>query len=185
MKCSEFERWLDEGEPEHGREQALRHAAECTVCGPALQAARAVDAALRLELAGPSMTASPGFVASVMHRVDEAARARAAISTERSPLPWWAALATDPVSMVSVTLGISLAVLAILHPRWLVNVGVDLSARWWLLAESISSATEVALDPTAWLSIGIALAPLAAWGLIALYRRVERAIILIAERPGR
>lgn len=185
MKCNEFERWLNKGEPERDRQRARKHAAGCARCGRALGAALVVEEALRSEAAIPVIAASPGFVASVMNRVEVIAERTREVPVGRPLFPWWARLATDPMSVVSVTLGISLGVAALWNPQWLLDTTVNLGAHWWWLALSASSAARGDLDPVSWLSIGIALAPLAAWGIYSLYRRLERTAILIIERPGR
>lgn len=183
MKCSDFASWLDEGSPERDRSAAMRHAAECAECSRALEAARAVEAMLRSEAVLPGVAAPAGFVAGVMARVEDAAARARDLEAARPRVPWWGALASDPVSIVSVTLGFSLAALAYWHPAWLLDAGFELTVRWWALASSVAAAGRAGLDPLAWLSIAIALAPLAAWGLIACYRRLERAILLVMERP--
>jgi hypothetical protein len=119
-----------------------------------------------------------------MARVEDASARAREIETARPRIPWWATLASDPVGIVSVTLGFSLAAVAYWYPAWLFGAGFELTARWWALTNSAVAAGRATLDPIAWLSIAIALAPLAAWGLYACYRRLERAIILVMERPG-
>ena len=125
MNCSEFDRWLDEGSPEGERATAMLHAGGCARCARALEAERAVTAALRAEAATSSIEASAGFVARVMAGVESAAAdagARAgsmpagAAAVPAARPSWWTVFASDPISVVSVTLGISLAVLAELAP---------------------------------------------------------------------
>lgn len=184
MKCSEFDRWLDEGQPERGRERALGHGTGCARCAGALEAAHAIETALRAESGDLSVSASPNFVDNVMASVEAAARRYSAPAADRQRVPWWAAIATDPVSVVSVTAGLSVAAWTLSHPRWLPDVAMDLAVRWssWTLA--VSSQTRVEIEPIVWLSIGIALSPLLFWGGWVLYRRLERAMILMAEHPA-
>jgi hypothetical protein len=192
MNCSEFDRWLDEGSPGARRAAAMLHAGGCARCARALEAERAVAAALRAEAAA-AMEASAGFVARVMARVEGAAavaeaRARsmpvgaAAIPAVRPS--WWTVFASDPISVVSVTLGISLAVLASWRPQWLTDTVIDLATRWLSLAGSMDARAQLHVDPLVWLSLGIAASPFLAWGIAAAWRRLERTLVLIMGRPG-
>lgn len=197
MNCSEFDRWLDEGSPEGERAAAVLHAGGCARCARALEAERAIVSALRAEAATPSMEASAGFVARVMARVEgvagEVAVARegvhAGLARGGGAVPaarpaWWTVFASDPISVVSVTLGVSLAVLASWRPEWLTNIGIDLATRWLSLAASVDAPVHIRLDPLVWLSLGIAASPFLAWGITAGWRRLERTLVFIVGRPG-
>lgn len=197
MNCSEFDRWLDEGSPESGRAAATLHAGGCARCARTLEAERAVAAALRAQATTPSMEASVGFVARVMARVEgaagEVAAARegvhaglaltgAAVTGARAS--WWTVFASDPISIVSVTLGVSLAVLASWRPEWITNAVIDLATRWLSLAATVDAPVHIQLDPLVWLSLGIAASPFLAWGITAGWRRLEPTLVLITRRPG-
>lgn len=182
MNCSEFDRWLDEGSPEGERAAAVLHAGGCARCARTLEAERAVAAALRAEATTTSIEASVGFVARVMARVEGAAAAGAAVPAARTS--WWTVFASDPISVVSVTLGVSLAVLASWRPEWLTNAAIDLATRWLSLAGSVDARAHIRLDPLVWLSLGVAASPFLAWGIAAGWRRLERTLVLIVGRPG-
>lgn len=182
MNCSEFDRWLDEGSPEGERSAATFHAGGCARCARALEAERAVAAALRAEAAAPSIEAPARFVARVMARVEGVSTVRVAIPAARPS--WWAVFASDPISIVSVTLGVSLAVLASWRPEWLTSAGIDLATRWLSLAGSVDARAQIQLDPLVWLSLGIAAFPFLAWGIAAGWRRLERTFVVIMGRPG-
>jgi len=59
-----------------------------------------------------------------------------------------------------------------------------LAARSWWSAAALSPRGGVVVDPLIWLGLAIALTPLAIWGGWALYRRIERTVLLLAARPG-
>ncbi len=183
MKCSGFDRWLDEGQPERQRERALGHGANCARCVGALQAALAIESVLRAERAGRPVSPPPAFVDNVMARVDAAARRYSAPVVNRQRVPWWVAIATDPVSTVSVTVGLSVAAWTVSHPQWIQNLAMDVAARWWSWVLGATSAGHLDIDPIVWLSIGIAMSPLILWGGWVAWRRLERAFVLMAERP--
>lgn len=183
MKCSGFDRWLDEGQPERQRESALEHGADCARCADALQAARAIETVLRAENADRTVSAPPAFVDTVMARVDAAARRTSAPVVDRQRVPWWVAIASDPVSIVSVTVGLSVAAWTISHPQWIRNLAMDVAGRWWSWVLAATSQSRLDIDPVVWLSIWIAMSPLILWGSWVAWRRLERAMILMVERP--
>lgn len=201
MNCNDLDRWLDDGSPESGRADAMRHAGGCARCARTLEAERAVDAALRAEASAPRMEAPTGFVARVMARVEGAAAqevqavhagaaarggATYAGAAQAVPLgampartPWWAAIASDPWSIVSVTLGISLALLASWHPLWLTDAAIGFAAQWTSLVSWMDVVPRIHVSRLVWVSLGVAAAPFLAWGMVVAWRRVERTLVLL------
>lgn len=194
MKCNGVERWLDDGMPDVAREEARRHIEDCARCTEAFEAARAVDAALGIEplraagrggraplpsfpsavlSSAPSPSASSDFLFNVMARIDaaEAAVKRVPLGSRR--LSFWAALATDPISAVSLTVALLITGLTAMHLAWIVDAGTAIVAwSWWRTAEAALHAP-TGLDPIAWIGIGMALTPLVCWGLWAIYHELE------------
>ena len=116
--------------------------------------------------------------------VAHAGLARGGVAIPAARTSWWMVFASDTVSIVSVTLGISLAVLFSWHPQWLTSAALDLATRWVSLAASVNAPAFVQFDPLVWLSLGVAASPFLAWGIAAGWRRLERTLVLIMGRPG-
>lgn len=199
MRCDDVTRWLDEGMDGAGEAGAASHARDCAACAAAIEAARALSAAFRADAATPP-PAPPDFAASVMSRIGAAA-AVAEAEGARAPrrrdsgrrLPWWAVLATDPVSVVSLTLALGIGLAAAWWPDAVARAAsaiVTLPAKGllavaaWDSEAGLSHALGGDLDPVARLAIGLAALPIVLWGAWAFYRRVERAVILLAARRG-
>jgi hypothetical protein len=191
MNCSGVERWLDRGMPAGGREGAIRHAAICGACSEAVEAASSLEAALRgaaaTAWAGPADSAppaSPDFVANVMARIAAAHSLAREARLERRRARLWISLATDPISVSSITAALLVAVWTLRHPTWMLDAGMNLVARWWWSAAALAPQGRVDVDPLVWIELAIAVFPLVVWGGWTLYRRIERALLLIAARPG-
>ncbi len=181
MKCAEVERWLDEGMPDGVRAEAIRHIEACPGCTASVEAAREIEAALRQDALGSSPVAPPAFVECVIARVDSARLSVQAAGAER-PLRWWVALATDPVSVVSLTLALLLAVFTLYRPNWAFEANLALVSRASLWTSRIAPLQSPALHPALWLGLAAGFAPLGLWGLLRAYRAIERTILLITAR---
>ena len=192
MNCRVVERWLDRGMPEGERESAMRHVALCGACFEAFEAASGLEAALRAEAAtvralAPDATApaaSSEFVANVMARVAAADTLALGARLERRRSRFWITLATDPIIVCSITAALVVAVWTVLRPGWFLDAGMNLAARWWLSTSALALPGRIELEPVLWIGIAISVSPLVLWGGWALYRRFERAILLLAARPG-
>jgi hypothetical protein len=103
---------------------------------------------------------------------------------ERRRAPLWISLATDPISVSSITAALLVAVWTHRHPNWMLDAGMNLVARWWSSAAALAPQGRVDVDPLVWIELAIAVSPLVLWGSWALYRRIERALLLLAARPG-
>jgi len=212
MRCEGVARWLDEGMSRSDEAHAVSHARGCPSCAAAIHAARALVDALLADAAMPTPAPPTDLVARVMSRVEAAGVAgklegtraarngkaahqgeavRAAKAGRR--LPWWAVLATDPVSAVSLTLALGVGLAAAWRPDAVAEAAVatvTLPAKWLLSISAWDSATGLShalggeLDPVARLGIVLAASPFLLWGAWALYRQVERALILFAGRRG-
>src|SRR3989442_572722 len=148
MNCSRVVRWLDQGMPAAGREAALRHVEVCEGCAEAYGAARRIDVALRSDAARePALDSVAGtaFVKSVMARVAAAEPLAREGRFGRTRALWWLRLATDPLSAISVTAALVVAVWTAWHPKWFLGAGGRLMARWWspIAALAPSSAIDV------------------------------------------
>ena len=99
--CEHMERWLDEGRPRDGASaaEALEletHAATCARCRPALEAAVALESALRTP---PAARAPAGLAAGVMARIAaENPVPRQPLAHDEPPVrsPSWTQVASDP-----------------------------------------------------------------------------------------
>jgi len=189
MKCPELERWLDEGMPEAGRADALRHGESCAGCAELLAAAAAVEAMLRDDpVAIEPVAAPPGFTNAVLARIEHAgrspSRSGAWVGAPRQREPWWITWALDPVSVVAITAAVVVAAIARLHPAWFLDPGfawIDKSSEW-AGAASREAATFFRASAPVWIAIGVGLAPLVIWGLAIFVRRLERLLLLLAAR---
>jgi hypothetical protein len=191
MNCRVVERWLDRGMPEGEREAAMRHVALCGACFEALEAASALEAAMRAEAAtvraataGATTPNASEFVATVMARVAAADSLALGARLDRRRARFWITLATDPISICSITAALLVAVWTIWRPSWALDTGMNLAARWWLSTSALALPGRIELEPVLWVGIAISVSPLVLWGGWTLYRRVERAILLLASRPG-
>jgi len=198
MKCSDVQRWLDRGMPEGERERAMRHVAVCGACFEAFEAASGLEAALhahaetaRAETAGVAPPGTGDFVANVMARVTSADSLALGARLERRRGRYWVTLLTDPISICSITAALLVAVWTYIRPGWFLDAGMNLAARWWASASTLSAPAStfsapgrVELQPILWIGIAISVSPLILWGGWALYSRIERAILLLASRPG-
>jgi hypothetical protein len=194
MTCAEFDRWLDEDEARRfagdravgprASGAALAHARTCSRCGALWNAARSVEASL---LAGRDETVAPppGFVASVMARVER----REAVRRPSLLESLWV-LAADPVGAVSVTMALVIGLAAAWRPAWFSGAVAAMAAlpSHWIDAFAVADpagkvvrALAGGMSPTAWIGVGLAAGGLAAWGLVPLYRRVVRDIVLLAQ----
>ncbi|TMQ63117.1 MAG: hypothetical protein E6K79_10750 [Candidatus Eisenbacteria bacterium] len=192
MNCSDVERWLDRGMPDSGSERAMRHVAACGACFEAFEAASGLESALRAEGASAraatvaaAVPAAPEFVANVMARVATADSLALGARLERRRARFWITLATDPIIVCSITAALVVAVWTVLRPGWFLDAGMNLAARWWLSTSALALPSRIELKPVLWIGIAIAVLPLVLWGSWALYRRFERAVLLLAARPGR
>lgn len=198
MNCSSFERWLDAGMPESEARRALAHAGSCRVCAPTLAEARAVEAALRAEAPGAAESpvasadlagaaSSAAFVDAVMARVQVEAEAAAvrgaddpARTGEATPAPWLLRLFVDPVSVVSVTLAVVVGAVTSLEPEWVTAGASAISAYGRRAVEGLAAWPVLSRPTPAALALAAAIAPLAAFAAVAVYRSFERAIVLMA-----
>jgi hypothetical protein len=202
VNCRGVERWLDQGMPADDRENAMRHAAICGACSEAIEAASGLEAALRgaaaTAWAAPTASAdsadsadsttspappSPDFVANVMTRIAAADSLAREARLERRPARLWISLATDPISVSAITAALLVAVWTFRHPNWMLEAGMNLVG-WWWSAAALAPQGRVDVDPIVWIELAIAVFPLALWGSWLLYRRIERALLLLAARPG-
>jgi hypothetical protein len=191
MKCSDVQRWLDRGMPDVGRERAIRHVAVCGACFEAFEATSGLEAALRAQAeteraatAGAAPRGTGDFVANVMARVTSADSLALWARLERRRSRYWVTLLTDPISICSITAALLVAVWTYMRPGWFLETGMNLAARWWVSASTFSAPGRVELQPILWIGIAISVSPLILWGGWALYSRIERAILLLASRPG-
>ncbi|HKW51246.1 MAG TPA: hypothetical protein VJQ53_05865 [Candidatus Eisenbacteria bacterium] len=192
MKCSDVERWLDRGMPEGGRERAMQHVAVCGACFEAFEAASGLEAALRAKAAAEraatagaeASAASSEFVANVMARVASADSMALGARLDRRRARFWITLATDPITVCSITAALLVTVWTLMRPGWFLDAGMNLAGRWWLSTAAIAPTGRIALEPVVWIGIAISVSPLILWGGWTLYRRFERAILLLASRPG-
>jgi len=175
--------------PVEDREDAMRHVAVCGVCTEAFEAASGVENALRhvaaTAWAAPAAAAvppAPEFVANVMSRIAAAESLGRGLERRRGQI--WISLVTDPLSVISITAALLVAVWSAWHARWFRDAGMTLAARSWWSAAALAPRGGVVVDPLIWTGIGIAVTPLAIWGGWALYRRIERTVLLLAARPG-
>ena len=178
MKCSRFERWLDEGMPEPDAAPARDHAARCGPCGIRLAAAVELDA-----LFDEGVTAAPAtFTDRLMARIEQAPPPeRAALPLFLpDPLPWWVRAAGDPATALSFILaGLvvwRLPVLVEIGTR-LVNRLADLAQPAWTTPPAGNGSTDAAIT----LALTVGFAPLLAWASFLLYRASRN----LAERTAR
>lgn len=188
MNCKAVGRWLDQGMPEKGRVRVERHVAVCGACFEAFEAASGLESALRAQAGRAMPAALPAragaeFVANVMTRVAAAESLARAARPERRRAAVWIALVTDPICITSITAGFLVAVLSVWHPSLFFDAGMNLVARWWWPAAALAPGGRIELDTIIWCGIAIAASPIVLWGGWALYRRFERALLLLAARP--
>ena len=192
-KCDRVERWLDEGQPRDGASaaEALElegHAATCTRCRAALDAAVALETALR---APPRAHAPAGLAAGAMARIAaEDAAARRALAREGPPVQpaWWSRIASEPWTLTGAA-----GVVAVLAGRErLAALARSLAthepgaAAWapppWLdQAFARWQESSAALAPHAQAAVALAVA-LAAGGFGWLLFRVSEAMFVRAAR---
>jgi len=181
MRCSEFERWLDEGRPKSRAGGARAHAAACGACAASLRAALELEELLAIPLSVPD----PG-VARIMERIEATRRVTPAPAPARSAFPWWIDAAAQP----SVALALVLAGLLAWRAG---DLRALVSTAWWQVAPALASANDWLLTgasrvfgpaaPLLWL----ALLPVMILAMIPLYRWSESVARLIAHprRPRR
>jgi hypothetical protein len=191
MKCKAVARWLDQGMPEKARDVAMRHVAVCGSCFEAFEAASSVEAALRAEAAVravPVVAAVDGapacvdFVANVMARVEGAESIPRKAKPVRRPSRAWIELAADPLTVISITIAALVTLWSAWHPNWFYEAGMNLAARWWSVA-TLQPRSPIELDPYVWAGLAIAAFPFVVLGIWVLYRRLERAVLMLAARP--
>jgi hypothetical protein len=190
MNCAEFTSWLDSGSPDAGSSRALAHAERCLACAGALRAVQSLESALR---ASPRALpdAPDDFVEHVMARVEAAVPVP---KREERRLPfrdrWWVELASDPVGAVSLTLALAIGLAAARFPFETTAVAaalVTLPLRWIGSAavsepaQAITRALDGGLDPIARLGLEIVAGSCALWAAYAVYRRIERVIVLLGR----
>jgi len=170
MSCRSVEQWLDRGMPVEEREDAMRHVAVCGACSEAFEAASGVEKALRhvaaTAWAAPAAAAvppAPEFVANVMSRVAAAESLGRGSQLERRRGQIWISLVTDPLSVISITAALLVAVWGAWHPRWFFDAGMTLAARSWWSAAALAPRGGVVVDPLILTGIAIAVTPLAIW----------------------
>jgi len=197
--CSEFERWLDAGEPPALAPAMLAHAAACARCAGSLEAMRAIEAMLAAPPPAPA-----GFDDAVMARVArvEAARVRVAPTWRAAfpeSLPWWAIALQQPTMVLAAGVAALLvwrapALLAVASAGagWLATTLPALSARGLDAAavtfRGVAFAGPLArpLSGTGALlatGLGLGFLPLVAWASLAMGNWVSRAAARLA-RPS-
>jgi len=189
MSCRFVERWLDQGTPEKERERAMRHVPLCGACYEAFAAASSVEAALRAEAselrARPAVSAapaSPDFVESVMTRVAAAQSLAWNVKLGRRHGRMWIELVTDPISMVLFTAALVVGIWGLLRPQWFLEAGMKLVGGWSSVV-SLAQSGHIDLAPAVWAGVAIAASPVVIWAGWALYRRLERTLLLLGARP--
>lgn len=189
MNCRAVERWLDRGMPENAREVAMRHVAVCGACFEAFEAATSLETALRAAAAdtralpaGSAASVAPDFVSNVMARVAAADSLARVARPDRGRANIWVELVTDPLSVIAITAAFVVALWSAWHPNWFYEVGMNLAGRWWSVA-ALPPRSPIELDPFVWAGLAVAASPFVVWGSWALYRRIERALLLLAARP--
>jgi hypothetical protein len=181
MRCSGFERWLDEGRPESQAGGARAQAAACVACAASLRAALELEDLLAVPLAIPDPD-----LARIMERVEATRRVRPAPAPERPMLPWWIEAAAQP----SVALALVLAGLLAWRAGDLETL---ISSAWWQAAPALAAANTWFVvgaqrvfgpaEPLLWL----ALLPVTVLAMVPLYRWSESVARVIAHprRPQR
>lgn len=173
MKCSEFERWLDEGMPEN---QAARlHAASCPSCAAQLHTAERLDDVLSDVI--PAHVAAPArFTDAVMERVAHIETMRPALAAQqgRDAFPWWVRAAAEP----SIAVALTLSALLLWQSPAILTAG---SAAFAWIARFNGSAIVTALrgvepqaTPLVMFGLGLAVLPAAWWLANVVYRWTDR-----------
>jgi hypothetical protein len=204
MTCAEFDRWLEEATVRNldgaghadsralQREttRALEHARDCARCADLWSAARSVERSLTADR-NRAVATPPDFVASVMARVErrEAALRQGAAVKPAAVLRSLGLLAADPVSAISGTIVLMIALAAVWRPTWFSGAATAIATlpSHWIRSAFVSEPTGAvgrafeSVSPVAWIGIGLAAAGLAFWGLVPLYRRLVRDIVLLAQ----
>lgn len=99
MNCLEFERLLDQGEPERLPDAARAHARECARCQRSLARARSLERALDQHFSSALASGEqvPGaFVDAVMERVHRGEARGVRWLLLPDALPWWVRAAAEP-----------------------------------------------------------------------------------------
>lgn len=175
MKCSGFERWLDEGMPEAGAPPARGHTAQCDACARRLAAAVEMDALLAEPTEAPAE-----FTDRLMARVEATPRPAPRVSLPAlipDALPWWVRAAADPATALSFIL----AGLVLWKMPAIVEGGTRTLARLPDLMRAVvpaiippagpaASTGGAPVDAVATLALAMGFAPLLGWMGLLLYR---------------
>ena len=195
MNCLEFERLLDEGEPERLPAAALAHARGCASCARSLARARSLERALEAHFSA-DVAPPAGFADRVVARVVRGEARGVRWLALPSALPWWTRAAADPRVVLA------LAVMALLlwrGDRWQAGAraawdalaavpqwarGAWLAAGFGPLGDTIAGAlAPVAQAPVpVQLGVAIGVAPLLAFVAWLAWRAGERLVDAAAAR---
>jgi len=157
VNCLEFEKLLDDGEPERLPAEALGHARACASCERSLARARSLERALEAHFSD-DISPPAGFVDRVMARVERGEARGVRWLTLPDALPWWTRAASDPLVVLALAI---VALFVWRGDRWQSGA----RAAW----DALAVAPQLAHD--AWLAAGFgplgdaiagALAPVAA-----------------------
>jgi hypothetical protein len=182
VNCSEFARWLDQGMPAADAAAANAHAGSCAACARALEVALDLDTLLTAVPAA----APAAFTDQVMARVAAAehALAHSAPLPAVEAIPWWVRAAADPATVGAFVVAALLAgfgnrLLALAAAASWQQLVAPLAGWGEALSERLAS---LALEPAAWLGIGLAVLPLVLYATLFLYRQTERLTLGLTEQ---
>jgi hypothetical protein len=148
VNCLEFEKLLDEGDPERLPAAARSHARECARCDRSWARARSLEQALERHFSrslAPGESVPDAFVDRVMARVERGEARGVRWLLLPDALPWWVRVAAEP----SAALAAGVAALLL----WRGDVLLSSSRNW-------SAGTALALRFADWASA----TGLDAWG---------------------
>jgi hypothetical protein len=195
VNCLEFERLLDEGEPERLTLEAIAHARTCASCAPSLARARSLEGALESHFSSEVPVPS-GFTDHVMARVERGEARGVRWLVLPDALPAWTRAAAEP------SVALALVALALLMWRgdvwlagarvvWTALAGVPGRTSEWLAAVGLgplqlafTQALGAAAGSTWAVAAGLVLgiAPLVLLGGWLAWRAGERLVDAVGAR---
>jgi len=139
VNCLEFERLLDEGEPERLPAEALEHAHDCASCARSLARARSLERALAAHFSPARVDETPaGFTQRVMVRVERGEARGVRWLALPDVMPLWTRAAAEP----GVALASAVAALILWRGD---RVIADARALWPMLASTPARFHELML----------------------------------------